>query len=328
MTHTDLTLNSKADSREVETRVRVERKVEQANGVVSLELVSCDGTELPRWEPGAHVDLVIDGIATRQYSLCGDPADRMVYRLGILLDPNGRGSSRYVHEKLLKGDTATVRGPRNNFPLAESPSYLFIAGGIGITPILAMIRATEAEGRNWRLIYGGRSRSSMAFLEELESVGERVQICPQDEVGLLDLTGVLGVPLEDTLVYCCGPEPLLKAVEDGCAGWPPHSLHVERFNAKPLAAPVREDSFEIVLERSGLSLTVPEHQSILNVVRAAGIDVRSSCEEGTCGTCETRLLEGAADHRDSLLDDEEKAENSCMLICVSRALSPKLVLDL
>ena len=329
MVHTEKTLDGAAQPHELETRVRVTAKTQQAAGVVSLELVPAEAGELlPVWEPGAHVDLVIDDIPTRQYSLCGDPREAASYRLGVLLDPEGRGSSKYVHETLREGDLVTVRGPRNNFPLVESPRYLFIAGGIGITPILAMVRQAEARGAEWRLVYGGRQRSSMAFLDELTDYGDRVQVAPQDEVGLLDLAGLLGTPVPDTLVYCCGPEPLLVAVEAACSSWPAHSLHVERFNAKPLTEPVLTDSFDVVLQRSGKSLTVPPDKSILEVVRGAGVAVLSSCEEGTCGTCETVLVEGAADHRDSLLDDDERAENTCMFICVSRALSPTLVLDL
>jgi ferredoxin-NADP reductase len=203
MVHTQRTLDEVGVPHELETPVRVAAKVDQADGVVSLDLVPVERGLLPAWEPGAHVDLLIDDVATRQYSLCGDPADRSVYRLGILLDPEGRGSSRYVHETLQVGDVVTVRGPRNNFALATAPRYLFIAGGIGITPILPMVRAAEAAGAEWRLAYGGRWRSSMAFVEELATFGERVQISPQDEVGLLDLPGLLGTPLDDLLVYCC-----------------------------------------------------------------------------------------------------------------------------
>ena len=168
----------------------------------------------------------------------------------------------------------------------------------------------------------------MAFLDELSRYGDRVTVAPQDETGLLDLAGLLGTPQEDTLVYCCGPEPLLNAVEQHCAHWPRRSLHVERFSAKPLTAPARAEAFEVVLGRSELTLTVPPDRSILSVVEEAGIGVLSSCAEGTCGTCETPVLEGEPDHRDSVLDDEERAANDCMMICVSRSCSSRLVLDL
>ena len=313
---------------EFEAEVRVERKHEAADGVVTLALREVGGHPLPRWAPGAHVDLILDHAPTRQYSLCGDVADARLWRLGVLRDLDGRGGSVYVHDRLQAGDTLRVRGPRNNFPLADSPRYLFIAGGIGITPILPMIAAAEAAGADWELVYGGRQRASMAFLDELAAYGDRVSVHPQDERGLLPLEALLGTPRADTLVYCCGPEPLLLAVEERCAAWPPGSLHVERFAAKPLTEPVLIDAFEVVLSQSELTLGVPPDRSILSVVEEAGIGVLSSCAEGVCGTCETRVLDGLPDHRDSVLTEEERRSNDCMMICVSRSSTPRLVLDL
>jgi cytochrome P450/ferredoxin-NADP reductase len=313
---------------EFEAEARVAARHEAADGVVTLALREIAGHPLPRWEPGAHVDLVLDGAPTRQYSLCGDQDDRREYRVGVLRDPAGRGSSLYVHDQLRVGDTVRVRGPRNNFPLVASPRYLFIAGGIGITPILPMIRAAEAAGADWELVYGGRRRDSMAFLDELGRYGDRVSVRPQDETGLLDLDALLGTPRPGTLVYCCGPEALLAAVEQRCAGWPRGALHVERFAPRPQAAPARAEAFEVVLEQSGLTLTVPPDRSILSVVDEAGVGVLSSCAEGTCGTCETAVLGGVPDHRDSVLSDDERQANDCMMICVSRARTDRLVLDL
>ena len=313
---------------EVERRARVAGKREAGDGAVALRLHDVDGHPLPAWEPGAHVDLILDEAPTRQYSLCGDPADRHEYRLGILRDPDGRGSSLYVHDRLREGDTVRVRGPRNNFPLVASPRYLFVAGGIGITPILPMIRTAEAAGADWRLVYGGRRRASMAFLDELAPYGDRVSIHPQDEMGLLDLDSLLGTPQPDTLVYCCGPEPLLAAVEQNCRAWPPRALHVERFAPRPQTRPVRSEAFDVVLQQSELTLTVPPDRSILSMVEEAGVGVLSSCAEGTCGTCETAVLEGVPDHRDSVLDETERRANDCMMICVSRSTTARLVLDL
>lgn len=315
-------------TREFEADVRVEGKRLVAEGVAALTLRSMAGQPLPRWEPGAHVDLILPGAATRQYSLCGDPGDPNRWNLGILRDPNGSGGSLFVHDQLQTGDVVRVRGPRNNFPLVESPRYLFIAGGIGITPILPMIAAAEADGAQWQLVYGGRQRESMAFLDILADYGDKVAVRPQDETGLLDLDALLGQPLAATKVYCCGPEPLLSAVERQCVAWPKGSLHVERFSAKPLSKPVLADAFEVHLAQSNLTLTVPSDASILSVVEAAGVGVLSSCAEGTCGTCETPVLEGIPDHRDSVLDEDEKAANDCMMICVSRACTPRLVLSL
>jgi cytochrome P450/ferredoxin-NADP reductase len=315
-------------TRELEAEARVEAKDVVADGVVTLRLRGLDGQPLPRWEPGAHVDLILEGVATRQYSLCGDLDDHHAWRLGILRDPKGSGGSLYVHDQLEVGDVVRVRGPRNNFPLADSPRYLFIAGGIGITPILAMIAAAEAAGAEWELVYGGRQRASMAFLDELAAYGDRVSVRPQDETGLLDLDSLLGTPRPATSVYCCGPEPLLAAVEQRCTGWPKGSLHVERFTPKPLTEPVLAGAFEVHLAQSDLTLSVPPDRSILSVVEEAGVGVLSSCAEGTCGTCETAVLEGVPDHRDSVLDEDERAANECMMICVSRASTPRLVLDL
>jgi cytochrome P450/ferredoxin-NADP reductase len=315
-------------TREFEADVRVESKQEVADGVVALTLRQIADSPLPRWSPGAHVDLILDGAPTRQYSLCGDPADHHMWRLGVLRDAEGGGGSRFVHDELRAGDTVRVRGPRNNFELAASPRYQFIAGGIGITPMLPMIAAASSAGADWQLLYGGRRRASMAFLGELAHHGDRVIVAPQDETGLLDLDSLLGAPRPDTLVYCCGPEPLLAAVEQRCHAWPPGSLRVERFSARPLTAPVRAEAFEVELTRSELTLTIPPDRSILDVVEEAGVGVLSSCAEGTCGTCETAVLDGLPDHRDSVLTEEERRTGDCMMICVSRSCTARLVLDL
>jgi cytochrome P450/ferredoxin-NADP reductase len=316
-----------ARAREFEAAVRVEAKEPVAEGVVALTLREVEERPLPPWQAGAHVDLILDEAATRQYSLCGDPGTD-VWRLGILRDPAGSGGSLYVHDKLKPGDVVQVRGPRNNFPLVESVRYLFIAGGIGITPILPMIRAAEAAGAEWELVYGGRQRASMAFLNELAPYGDKVVVRPQDEYGLLDLDNLLGQPQPDTKVYCCGPEPLLAAVEQRCATWPKRSLHVERFVPKPLTEPVLREAFEVYLAQSDITLTVPPERSILSVVEDAGLPVLSSCAEGTCGTCETAVLDGVPDHRDSVLDEDAREAGDCMMICVSRACTHRLVLDL
>lgn len=298
-----------------------------ADGVVALTLRDPHGRPLPPWAPGAHIDLVLPEGTVRQYSLCGDPADRDSWRVAVLREPAGRGGSRYVHEQLSEGTKLTLGGLRNKFALLDSPGYLFIAGGIGITPILPMLAAAEASGARWRLLYGGRSRSSMAFLPELERYGDRVVIAPQDEVGLLDLPGWLGSPQDDVHVYCCGPEPLLLAVEENCRHWAPGTLQVERFHPKSPEAPAA-GSFEIELAGSGRVLPVPADRSVLDVLEEAGVPILSSCREGTCGTCETVVLDGVPEHRDSLLTDDEQAANDLMYVCVSRARSPRLVLDL
>jgi len=323
--HTELTLGQ---GREFEVDARVTAKDFSANDVVALELCRADDEPFPPWKPGAHIDLILPAAPTRQYSLCGNPADQHTWRIGVLRDQAGCGSSRYVHDELEAGATVRVRGPRNNFPLVASPRYLFIAGGIGITPLLPMIAQVDAAGGDWTLVYGGRERRSMGFLSELEVYGPRVRIKPQDETGLLDLDALLGSPQDDTLVYCCGPEPLLAAVEDRCRDWPSGTLHVERFQPRPVDETTEQTSFEVVLEQSDVTLTVPAGRSILDVVDEAGVFVLASCREGTCGTCETRVIEGRPDHRDSVLDEQVRASNECMMIYVSRSQTSRLVLDL
>ena len=222
-----------------------------------------------------------------------------------------------------------LRGPRNHFELEDSPNYLFIAGGIGITPIMAMAAQAERAGAHWTLVYGGRSRNSMAFVDQLSDLyPDHVVVHPQDEKGLIDLPSLLGTEVPDTLVYTCGPGVLLDAVTENCAGWSAGSLHLERFNAKPLDEPVLNTSFDVELSLSGKTITVNPGQSILDAVTSSGVQVLSSCNEGTCGTCETAVLAGTVDHRDSLLTKEEQDAHDTMMICVSRAACPRLVLEL
>ncbi|MFE0251067.1 PDR/VanB family oxidoreductase [Streptomyces sp. NPDC059010] len=307
-----------------EAELVVETRELAADGVLALTLRHPLGEQLPAWEPGAHIDVVLGPDLERQYSLCGDPADRTAWRIAVLREPDGRGGSAHVHEQLGQGDKVRVRGPRNHFALRPAPRYRFIAGGIGITPILPMLAAADASGAEWTLLYGGRARRSMAFTEELGRYGDRVTVAPQEEVGLLDLASVLdGVP-DGTLVYCCGPGPLLDAVEERC---PAGVLHVERFQAKE--QPVGADGeFEVELAQSGLTLTVAPGVSVLDTVRSAGVEVLFSCTEGTCGTCETDVLDGTPEHRDSVLTPEELESGETMMICVSRCRGKRLVLDL
>lgn len=255
--------------------------------------------------------------------------DAHSYRVGILREPAGRGGSAFVHDVLSVGDTVGVAGPRNNFPLVPAPRYLFIAGGIGITPLIPMIAQAHLMGIEWTLLYGGRSRTSMGFLDELAVYGDQVVIAPHDEVGLLDLpTWLDGAAIDDTKVYVCGPEPLLAAVERYCTGWPLGKLRTERFVPKEQSAPVRTAPFEVELARSAVTVTVTADGTVLDAVQRAGANVLSSCREGTCGTCETAVLAGQPDHRDSILDDSERDSADCMFICVSRSCSDRLVLDL
>jgi ferredoxin-NADP reductase len=233
-----------------------------------------------------------------------------------------------VHDELAVGDVVGVAGPRNNFPLVPSESYLFVAGGIGITPLLPMIRQADLLGADWRLLYGGRRRASMAFLDELAAYGDRVQVVPQDEHGLLDLTTFLGEPRPGVRIYSCGPAPLLAAMERACSGWPPRTLRTERFVSDETGAAIRTTPFEVELAQTGTTVTVSPEMTIVDALRGVGVEVLTSCRRGVCGTCETTVLAGRPDHRDALLDADEREAGDCMYVCVSRSITDRLVLDL
>ncbi|MFB6754407.1 PDR/VanB family oxidoreductase [Streptomyces sp. NPDC056353] len=305
-----------------------------ADGVVRLRL---EGTDLPRWEPGAHLDLVLPSGLVRQYSLCGDPEDTSSYTVAARLVEDGRGGSRELHEQVQEGTELEVRGPRNRFPLVDAPAYAFVAGGIGITPVLPMLRALP-EGAEWRLLYGGRTRASMPFLEEVEKLAPeggrsetgvppaegwgRVTVVPEDEDGRPDLDAFLADLPAGAAVYCCGPEGLMAAVEERLPAGA--ALHLERFAPRTTAD--GDGEFEVELHRSGRTLTVPGDSSVLAAVRAELPGTPYSCEQGWCGTCQQTVLEGEIDHRDDLLTDSERGDS--MLICVSRCRGTRLVLDM
>ncbi|MHC5263572.1 PDR/VanB family oxidoreductase [Streptomyces sp. UC4497] len=305
----------------------VTRHEQVADGVVQLRL---EGRDLPPWRPGAHLDLVLPSGLVRQYSLCGDPEDTSSYTVATRIvpaDEGGRGGSREVHEQVREGMEVEVRGPRNRFPLdAEAPTYVFVAGGIGITPILPMLREAAARGADWKLLYGGRSRASMPFVEDVEKLGGgaagRVTVVAEDEDGRPDLAAALADTAPGTAVYCCGPEGLMAAVE---ATLPKHcTLHSERFT--PRNSTEGNGPFEVELRRSGKVVDVSADTTVLAAVRSAVPATPYSCEQGFCGTCQQRVLEGEIEHRDELLTDAERADS--MLICVSRARGGRLVLDL
>lgn len=306
----------------------IKKREKVAEDTISLVLARPDGGALPSWNAGAHIELYLRAGVTRQYSLCGDLDDSRSWSIAVLRESSGRGGSKFVHESLYADSRVWVSAPRNHFPLVAAHSYLFIAGGIGITPIMAMMAAADRIGVPWSAVYGGRGRHSMAFLDVLSrKYGDRIDIRPQDEYGLLDLENILRRRNADALVYCCGPESLIKAVEFHASNWQAGTLHVERFRPRGTANS-GTNSFKIKLIRSGLVLTVPPLASILDVVEAAGIDAPHSCREGTCGTCETRVLAGAVEHRDSWLTEQERASGLSMMICVSRAAGDHLTLDL
>jgi len=308
----------------------------EADRIISLELVRPDGGGLPAWTPGAHIDLVLPSGRVRQYSLCGDPAQRLVYRIAVLREHRGRGGSAEIHDTALVGRVLACRPPRNHFELVDASRYVFVAGGIGVTPILPMINLVAAGARPWTCYYGGRSLRSMAFVEEVLAAGSsNVTLWPEDERGLLDLPGILAQADAGVAVYCCGPEGLLAGMEAVCAEADRvGQLHTERFAQPPEAArqagsgPVTNCAFQVVLRRSGIELQVPADRTLLDVVQEAVPTILSDCREGYCGTCETKVVEGEPEHRDTVLSDAEKAGNQVMMICVGRSRTPTLVLDI
>ena len=318
------------ENAEWEADLVVEDLVVEADGVVSLTFASPDLLPLPQWQPGAHVDLCLTEHLTRQYSLCGDPGDRYRWRVAVLRDNVSRGGSRYVHDNIGVGSIVRVRGPRNHFRMPEADSYAFVAGGIGITPIMPMIEVAVRLGKPWKLLYGGRTRSSMAFLSRLATFADNAVVSPQDTDGLLDLDKFVAACVPGTAIMACGPAPLLEAVSNVCRQVDHIALHLERFSASTSddGSTTADTSFTVELFRTGVTLDVAVDTSILDVVRANGVSVLSSCREGICGTCETRVLEGAPDHRDSVLSEDERASGETLMICVSRCASGRLVLDL
>ncbi|HTK63766.1 MAG TPA: PDR/VanB family oxidoreductase [Pseudonocardia sp.] len=304
--------------------LRIDVITREAEDVVSLYLVAPDGAALPRWRPGAHVDVVLPSGRQRQYSLCGDPADPRGYRIAVRLIPDGDGGSQEIHQTLRAGQPLRVRGPRNAFRLVEATSYRFVAGGIGITPILPMVGAAAANGVPWRLDYLGRTRGSMPFLAELASLREgTVAIRPDDEFGPPDIARLLADVRPSNAVYVCGPPPMLdvaRALFDPTGDL--RELHTERFSPPPV---VGGTPFEAELRRTGVTVEVGAEESVLAAVRREVPSVAYSCRQGFCGSCKTTVLAGRVEHRDSVLLDQERADS--MLICVSRG-HDRLVLDL
>ncbi|MBC2637869.1 MULTISPECIES: PDR/VanB family oxidoreductase [unclassified Rhodococcus (in: high G+C Gram-positive bacteria)] len=302
----------------------------ECDGVLTLSLIDGTGSTLPTWEAGAHIDLHLANGMVRQYSLHNAPGDSSRYEVAVLRDPNSRGGSQHIHDEVTKGATLTASLPRNNFPLKPAQEYLFVAAGIGITPLLPMMAAAAEKGIAYRLVYAGRSRPKMAFFEQL-SDDDNVQMCVSDEGTRLNLDALIGDDLDPNVhIYSCGPERLLDALTARCADLGVSAqLHVEHFSGTAVELdPSVETVFEVELSRTGKTLTVGPDQTILDALLECGIKAANSCGEGVCGSCETTVLEGEVDHRDAVLDDDEKAENEVMMICCSRARSPRIVLDM
>jgi phthalate 4,5-dioxygenase reductase component len=309
--------------------LRVASITDVAKAIRSFELVQADGSELPAFTPGSHVKVQAPNGLVRKYSLCNDPAERHRYVIAVKRKDGGQGGSSSMHTKLQVGDVLPTSVPDNAFPMAENArSYLFIAGGIGITPIMSMIRALgEPPEVPWKLYYLTRHREDAAFLEELTQPAWRKNVVVHHSHGnpdnAFDLWPILEKPGAGHL-YCCGPRRLMEAVRDMTGHWTASRVHFESFNEGGGVQP-DDQPFTVSLARSAMEFEVPVGKSILATLREHGCSAPSSCESGTCGTCRTALLEGEADHRDMVLMPEEMA--SQIMICVSRARSARLVID-
>lgn len=309
--------------------LRVHRIEWAAEGILEVELRDPSGADLAAFGAGAHVDLVLPNGITRSYSLANDPAERHRFVLGIGLDPASRGGSRYVHRDLRVGDTLTVIGPRNHFPLDETAAHsVLIAGGIGITPMAAMASRLASLGRSFAFHYAVRDRSRAAFLDRVSALAPSFALHVDAEAGgPLDIAAIVADAPAGSHFYCCGPLPMLAAYEAATAGLPLAQVHLEYFKAKPVEA-AAATGFEVEIAGAGRVLEVPPEKSIADVLEAAGLKTGISCQEGICGSCEVKVVSGEPDHRDQVLTAAEKASGKTMMICVSRSKSPRLVIEL
>lgn len=309
----------------------VARRSAAAERSVALELAAADHSELPPWQPGCHIDLLLPhegGEWVRQFSLCGPLQERRRWRIVVHREAHSRGGSACLCDQVVAGQVLRVRGPRNNFPFTPAPRLTLLAGGIGITPLLPMAEAAQAAGCDWRLIYLARSEAEMSLLPEIRGLpAERVRLHASGTMGRLDLAAWRRGLATGEAVYACGPLRLLDDLEKLADAGPPWQLHLERFE-NPNAQLGEQHGFEVVLARSGRSVRVAGDESILEVLLREGMDLDCSCRDGVCGSCEQRVLQGQPDHRDAVLTAEERREGKHMMICVSRALTPSITLDL
>lgn len=298
-----------------------------AQGIHLYEFCAPDGSDLPPFTAGAHIDLHLPNGLVRPYSLCNDPRETHRYVTGIKRDPVSRGGSRYIHEQLRVGQVLQVSAPRNHFPLHEAASHtVLIAGGIGVTPIACMAQRLRALGASFEVHYGVRQREEAALLDLLEGPGLHLHVDTEHGGQPMDLAALLARVPRDAHLYCCGPAPMLDAYEDASRGRPDGHVHLERFASVAPAA--TDGGFVVRLARSGRSVRVDAGCTILEALRKEGVDLQASCEQGICGSCETRVVAGRPDHRDSLLSDDEKRASQVMMVCCSGSLDPVLVLDL
>ena len=315
--------------------VIVSRKTTEADDICSFELQAADGRPLPAFSAGSHVDVQIPGGLVRQYSLCNDPAETHRYQIAVLKDAASRGGSAAMHDSVAVGSRLTISAPRNHFALAhDATEHLLLAGGIGITPLLCMAERLAVTGAAFALHHCTRSRARTAFAGRVaaSAFAGRVQwhFDDGDAAQKLDLAALLAAQKPGRHLYVCGPQGFMDAVLGGAraAGWPEGQLHYEFFGAAPAADKAGDGGFEVQLASSGRLITVAPEQSVVQALAAAGVVVATSCEQGVCGTCLTRVMEGEVDHRDLYLTPEEQAANDQFLPCCSRAKSARLVLDL
>lgn len=314
---------------EKDFRLKVVARRDLISGkIIELRLSDPDGGAISKWEPGAHLEIVLPSGLVRQYSLCGDPEDDF-YTIAVLREDQSRGGSIEVHDKVFEGTELVARGPKNHFKLEPGALTVFMAGGIGITPLLPMMRSLSSSGKPWVLHYGGKSLAALAYLDALQLMdGNEISIYLKNETRRIPVSDIVSTLSPDDAIYVCGPESMISEVEKTGAE---HGIRVclERFGPAPGDKPETTGApFEVELAKSAMVLTVPADTRLIDIVRTVVPSVPFSCEEGFCGSCETGVLDGVPDHRDSILSPEEKSNNDCMMICVGRSMTPRLVLDL
>lgn len=316
--------------------LRVTQMTLEADGVLSLRLARIESDKpLPAWDPGAHIDVYVPDGTTRQYSLCGDPRDLSSWQIAVLRESEGRGGSAFIHDQLRVGDRLLVTRPKQSFALEDAPYHALVAGGVGITPIMAFAEHLDREGRPFQLTYGGRTESSMAFRGRLGALGDRVRFLAEDRDGRPDLDEVVKELPDGGLIYVCGPLALLRAVQSAAeaAHGPDQDLvRFELFSRTGVeleqSVPLDGESYELVLAQSGHTLRMKPDANILETVLALGIEVENDCRDGICGSCVTRVLSGAVDHQDLVLTRKERAAMDKMMICCSKPAADRLELDL
>lgn len=298
-----------------------------AKNILRIDCARADGAAFPPWDPGSHVDLILPSGIERQYSLCGNPDDPTRWTIAILREQAGRGGSAWLHDNVEVGTRLRIRGPSNHFTLERAPRYRFIAAGIGITAVLPMIRSLSSTSAEWQLDYAAKSAGHTAFLDDVKGLsGGQVRLHLAADGQRFDIGSL--APAAGELVYACGPAKLLDALGERSENWDEGVLRMERFEAVRLQEPRRNEPVTVELLLSGTTVEVGEHESILEAAERAGVFVLSSCREGTCGTCETAVVSGNVDHRDSILSEAERRADDRMMICVSRATSAHLALEL